>query len=288
MARPLYRRMDRQTLDREYFARGTVSDVEVFVDAYARLSRGARQSLKGEIDIAYGPGPDETLDIFVPGPDAPLFIFIHGGYWRALSKDESSFMAPALCRKGIAVAAINYSLAPAASIDEIVRQARLSIAWLWRNADRFGFDRGRIHVCGSSAGAHLAAMLLDAKWQAKERLPRNFIASATLLSGLFDLEPLRHSHVNEWMNFDKAQARRNSPMNFPPAAGTRMHVAFAETDTDEFKRQSRDYAKHCLEADARVSCVEYANTNHFDVVLKLAEPGTTMFREVTKHILESQ
>lgn len=286
MARPLYHDKDKQTLDREYFARATVPDVDIYIDAYARLSRAARQGLKGEIDVAYGAGADETLDIFVPVQDAPLFVFIHGGFWRALSKDESSFMAPAFWQTGVAVAAINYSLAPVASIDEIVRQARLSMVWLWRNAGRFGFDPGRIHVCGSSAGAHLAAMLLDAKWQAKERLPRNFITSATLLSGLFDLEPLRHCHVNDWMSFDKAQARRNSPMTFPVTADTRMHIAFAETDTGEFKRQSLDFAKHCVDAGAQVSCVEYANTNHFDVVLKLAEPDTTVFREVSKHVLQ--
>jgi arylformamidase len=280
--------MDRQTLDREYFARGTVPDVEVFIETYARLSRAAKRMLTGGIDIAYGPGADETLDIFVPKPGAPLFVFIHGGFWRALSKDESSFMAPAFHRAGVAVAAINYSLAPLVSIDEIVRQTRLSIVWLWRNAERLGFDANRIHICGSSAGGHLAAMLLDGEWQASEGLPPNAIASVTLFSGVFDLEPLRHSHVNDWMNLDETQARRNSPIHIPVAAGTKLHVAFAETDTNEFKRQSREYAKHCIGAGAHVSCVEYANTNHFDIVLKLAEEGTTIFREVIRQVLDSQ
>jgi arylformamidase len=174
------------------------------------------------------------------------------------------------------------------SIDEIVRQTRLSIVWLWRNAERLGFDANRIHICGSSAGGHLAAMLLNGKWQASEGLPPNAIASATLFSGLFDLEPLRHCHVNDWMNLDKAQARRNSPIHFPVGAGTKMHVAFAETDTNEFKRQSREYAKHCIEVGAHVSCVEYANTNHFDMVSKLAEEGTTVFRDVIRQVLDGR
>jgi arylformamidase len=287
LARRTYRKMDRQILDREYFARGTVPDVDMLIDAYARLSRSAKETLKGEVDVAYGDGADETLDIFPAMPGAPLFVFIHGGFWRALSKDESSFMAPAFCRAGIAVAAINYSLAPQVSIDEIVRQTRLSLVWLWRNAERFGCDASRIHICGSSAGGHLAAMLLDREWQASADLPPDAVASATLFSGLFDLEPLRHCHVNDWMKLGKAQARRNSPMHLPIAAGTRLHVAFAETDTSEFKRQSRDYAQYCKEAGALVSCAEYANTNHFDVVLKLAETGTTVFRDVTQRIFGS-
>ncbi|QJP15800.1 alpha/beta hydrolase [Starkeya sp. ORNL1] len=287
MPKPSYRNLDRQALDREYFARGTVPDVDIFIDAYARLSRAAKRTLKGEVDIAYGPGADETLDLFVPHAGAPLFVFIHGGFWRALSKDESSFMAPALCKAGFAVAAINYSLAPLVPIGEIVRQARLSIVWLWRNAARLGFDPTRIHICGSSAGAHLAAMLLDEQWQATEGLPSGLICSATLLSGLFDLEPLRHCHVNDWMKLGKAQARRNSPVALPIVPQARVHVAFAQTDTDEFKRQSRHYAKLCIDAGATVSCTEYANTNHFDIVLKLAEPETTLFRQVTRFMLES-
>jgi arylformamidase len=288
MARQTAPKLDRQALDREYFARGTVPDVDMHIDAYARLSRAAKQSLRNESDIAYGPGADETLDIFPSAVGAPLFVFIHGGFWRALSKDESSFMAPAFNQAGIAVAALNYSLAPVASIDEIVRQTRLALVWLWRNSERFGVDAKRIHVCGSSAGGHLAAMLLERQWQAKERLPPDLIASATLFSGLFDLEPLRHCHVNDWMSLTKVQTRRNSPLHLPVAAGTSMHVAFAETDTNEFKRQSRDYAKYCGEAGAGVTCVEYANTNHFDVVLKLAETGTTVFRDVVRHILGRQ
>ncbi|WP_268929071.1 alpha/beta hydrolase [Mesorhizobium muleiense] len=280
--------IDRQALDRQFFARGTVPDVDIFIDAYARLSRAARQTLRGEVDVAYGEGADETLDIFVPAPGAPLFIFIHGGFWRALSKDESSFMAPAFAQAGIGVAAINYSLAPSVSIDEIVRQTRLAFVWLWHNAERLGFDRSRIHICGSSAGGHLAAMLLDGTWLESVSLPHNAVASATLFSGLFDLEPLRHCHVNDWMNFDKAQAKRNSPIHLPVQAGAMLHVAYAETDTEAFKCQSRMYARHCVNAGARVTCAEYANTNHFDIVLKLAEAGTTVFRHVTRQILHGQ
>ena len=145
-----YRKMDQKTLDREYSARGTVSDgvFEAAIANYTQLSEHCRQSLDCRVDIPYGSSPDEVLDIFPAGDNAPLFIFIHGGYWRALSQKESSFMAEAFTKRGVAVAAVNYSLAPEASLDKIVRQCRRALAWTYDNAKSFGVDRERIYIGG--------------------------------------------------------------------------------------------------------------------------------------------
>ena len=161
-----YKKMDQKTLDREYSARGTVSDAvfEAAIANYTQLSEHCRQSLDCGVDIPYGSSPDEVLDIFPAGDNTPLFIFIHGGYWRALSQKESSFMAEAFTKRGVAVAAVNYSLAPEASLDEIVRQCRSALTWTYDNAKSFGVDRNRIHVGGSSAGGHLVGMMLAGGW----------------------------------------------------------------------------------------------------------------------------
>ena len=120
--------MDLAELDRQYDARGTVDDIAPYLERYESLSAQARCELEVVCNVSYGPKPEETFDFFPAGRQAPVFVFIHGGYWRLLSKDESSFFAGNFVAQGIAVAALNYELAPQASLDEIVRQVRAAVA----------------------------------------------------------------------------------------------------------------------------------------------------------------
>ena len=107
----VYRNFDQEELDTQYRAAATVPNMQDFIDDYASFSQIARDTLDCKIGLRFGPAGEETLDLFpVSGSkDTPLFIFIHGGYWRMLSKNESSFMAPNLVGQGVAVAAINYT-----------------------------------------------------------------------------------------------------------------------------------------------------------------------------------
>jgi arylformamidase len=125
----IYRGFDKNELDRQYKASETVPNMQGFIDQYISLSAIALDTLDNVTGIKFGPGAEEVLDLFpVPGvTDAPLFVFIHGGYWRMLSKNESSFMAPNLVSHGVAVAAVNYTLVPGSGIDQIVAASHGSI-----------------------------------------------------------------------------------------------------------------------------------------------------------------
>src|SRR5690606_2179300 len=123
------------------------------------------------------------LDIYPAGPGSPLFVWIHGGYWRSSCKEDNAFVAPALNSAGISVACIGYSLAPAVTLDEIVRQTRTAIAWLARHAGDYGADTRRLHVGGHSAGGHLTGMLLAGNWRDKFDLPDDLIGTALPVSG---------------------------------------------------------------------------------------------------------
>ncbi|MFC4168176.1 alpha/beta hydrolase [Teichococcus aestuarii] len=270
-----YRGMGRAALDREYNARATVPDIMPILAEYRARTEAAKAALPGaRIGLPYGPTEPERLDIYpaaTPGP-APVFVFIHGGYWRLLDAADSGFMAPYLTAAGACVVAVNYALAPAATLDEIVRQCRAALAWLHGNIGRFGGDPARIHVAGSSAGGHLAAMLAaGGDWPSRLGLPPRPVAGATLLSGLYELEPLRLCHVNEWMRLDEAAAARNSPALLPPPApGTPLVFSVAETETGEFKAQTRAQAEYCAEAGCAVTLVPApAGSNHFDIVFQL-------------------
>ena len=123
-----------------------------------------------------------------------MLVYIHGGYWRALDKRDASFVAPPFVAAGALVVVPNYALCPAASIDEIVRQQRAALAWVWRHAAAHGGDPERIVVAGHSAGGHLAATMLATDWPGVDPgLPADLVKGALSLSGVFELEPLRHA-----------------------------------------------------------------------------------------------
>jgi arylformamidase len=267
-----------EELDIQYNARATVEDATVYMRKYCELTESAKRIVPNLSGISYGREPEENLDIYcTPRPGAPVFVFIHGGYWRALSKDDSGFMAPAFTKAGATVVALNYALAPDVSLDTIVRQVRQAIVWIYRNIREYGGDPEKIHVCGSSAGGHLVGMLLQDGWHEAYGAPLDVVKSAVPISGLFDLRPLVHTHINAWLKHDLDDATRNSPMLRLADVDCPVLVAFAERDTDEFRCQSALYAEKWREKGNRVSVMDVANTNHFDVLFELMESDSQLF-----------
>ena len=269
-----WRALDAAELERQYNARATVPDITPFIERYRALSEQMLASLPCERNLAYGPGEAERLDLFPVhgGSDAPLFVYIHGGYWRILSKEEGSFMAGNFTAQGIAVASLDYALAPKARLEDIVAQCRRALVWLHRRGYR------RIVVGGSSAGGHLAAMVIAQDWQLGAGLPEGVIAGGIPVSGLFDLEPVQATLPNEWLALDVARARALSPLHRLPPIGTRLCVAAAALDTDEFRRQSRQYAAACASHGCPTTGIEIAGRNHFDVVLDWTDPDSELSR----------
>ncbi len=268
-----WRSLSPEELSRQYSPRGTVNNLDALLQDYRTQSQ-PMYDLPHLRDLRYGTQADELLDLFpVPGrTDAPLFVFIHGGYWRALGKQDSVFMARNFTAHGVAVAAVNYQLAPAARLSEIVAQCRRSLAWLYTHGPAHGIDVRRIVLGGSSAGAHLAAMLLAPGWQAAFGVPKNVVKAGVLVSGLYDLAPVQQTTPNDWLALDSAEAAALSPQSCLPEAGTRLCIATAEKDTDEFKRQSLDYAAACTRHRCAVQYVQIAERNHFDVIMDWMNP----------------
>jgi len=183
--------------DRMYNNRALVPD---FADHFAHwrtASEQARQQRSCVLDVAYGDGPQETLDIFPASrADAPVVVFIHGGYWRSLDKADHSFVAPPLLDMGACVVVVNYALCPGSdkapvTVPDIALQCARSLAWVWRHIGAHGGNRNDVTVIGHSAGGHLAAMLLACQWKALGAdLPKDLVRKAMSISGLFDLEPV--------------------------------------------------------------------------------------------------
>lgn len=277
-------------LEHQYDARATVPDIGIELKAYRDASLPMYDLSPCWRDVAYGSGPDETLDLFpVAGrPDAPLLVFIHGGYWRALHSQDSVFMAQQLTAQGVAVAAINYTLAPQATLAHIVGQCQRAVAWLLKDAASHGVAPKRTLLSGSSAGAHLAAMLLTPDWQAECGVPPQSLRGGVLLSGLYDLEPIQKCLPNTWLHMSVQESKDLSPIHHLPDPKLPLYVAVAEQDTDEFKRQSRDFAAACSAQGNPVTWHEARQRNHFNIVLDWTDPQSHLFQATMAMVRDTQ
>ncbi len=282
--------LPKDVLDVDYNARASVPTqaFERSMERYRRESEAATSCLPGMCDIIYDEVSGERLDIFGAreGGTLPVFLFIHGGYWRALSKQDSAFMAAALARHGIATAVVDYTLAPAVNLTEIVRQVRSAVAFLWREGTRFGIDPSRIFVGGSSAGGHLTGAVLSEGWHEDFGVPADLIKGAMPVSGLFHLAPIAKSFVQQWMSFTPQEVSALSPAEHVPASGAPIIVAYAQHEPAGFKRQSQDYHRMWQEAGLSSTLIEVPDRDHFDVILDLADENSLLAKRLVGMILD--
>jgi len=276
----VYRGFSQDELNRQYDARGTAPDGQRYRDLLKTESARVRAELGCRLDVPYGDTPAEILDVFpATAPGSPVVFFIHGGYWRSSSQSDLDLFAATFVSKGAAYVSVNYALAPGASIDEIVGQCRAGLEWAWRNAAGFNGDPSRIYVNGRSAGGHLVGMMLATDWAARG-LPADTIKGATAVSGLFDLEPVRLSSVNDWARLDKDAAYRNSPIHHIPPVGCPLLLAWGGDETEEFKRQSQDYGVAWAARGYPLRRLELAGKHHFATMPDLLDPTSELTRAV--------
>ncbi len=230
----------------QFNARASIPDHPQIFERWADSSAQVRRTTAGLLDLSFGEAAEERLDFFpARHSDAPLLVFIHGGWWRSLDKSDFSFVAKTYVQAGYNVALTNYTLAPAATIEEITQQQLKAIAWLYRHAEQYEFDRERIVIAGHSAGAHLAAMMLAAVWPAYAAdLPADLLKAGILLSGLYDLAPVQHAaFVNVDLKLTPARVGPLSPALMPQLQASPFITAVGALESDEFHRQTALLAK---------------------------------------------
>ena len=277
---------DQAALDREYNNSEKVPNAAELIAWYPAESARTRDALPARLDLRYGPNPGETLDVFQPeGPGPwPVHVFLHGGYWRSLDKRDFSFVARGLQPAGVLVAVINYALIPTVDMDELVRQVRASVAWLHRNAASLGGDPARLTVSGHSAGGHLAAMLMSTDWARFAGLPRDVVKAAFGISGLYDLEPIRLSYLNQTLGLSMEAARRNSPVHCVPASAGRLLLPLGAKEGDEYHRQSESLAAAWRRRGLDVEITDMAGHDHFSIIMELGDRGTPLSRAIQREI----
>ena len=271
----IYLDYTQEELDRQYEHRHTVPDADELIAGHKAASERVRAAADGRFDIPYGPGKDELLDIYLAESSipAPIVVFYHGGRWAVGSKASNCEAAEMYTAQGIHFVSVNYSLLPNVTMDVLIRQCRDAAAWLWRNADTFGGDRNRIFVHGKSAGGHVAAMVAVTNWQADYDLPADLIKGGLLVSGMYDLEPVRLSFRNEWLKLDEEGAVRNSPIHHIPEQGCSLVVGVGSLETNEFRRQPRDFVKAWRARGLDCQFFEMEGLHHFSINKELNDAG---------------
>ena len=264
---------DQAELDRQYDQRAWAPNAIEVINRYAADSEAVRRRLGEPETHPYGEGRAATLDLFrAHRPHAPIHVFIHGGAWRTLGKRDSAFAAETFVRAGAHFVALGFELLPVATLDEMVEQVRSAIAWIFRNADRLGGDPKRLFVSGHSSGAHLAGAVVTTDWQARFHLPQNVVKGALCISGTYDLEPVRRSARNAYVQLDAGMVDRLSPARHADNIACPVVVGTGEHESDELKRQARDFAALIERRGVPVRLVEGAGLNHFEIINTLASP----------------
>ena len=264
-------------LERMYNNRALVPAFPQHAQGWERDSAQARAQLACKLDIPYGSGERERLDVFpAERPGSPVVVFIHGGYWRALSKADHSFVAPALHAMGATVVVPGYTLCPAVTIPEITLQMLRAMAWVWRHVGRFNGDAQRITVIGHSAGGHLAAMMLNARWQQFDpTLPQHLFKQALSISGVHDLDPLSQTSFFADLRLTPDDVRRASPARLPAPAVGKLYAVAGGNESEEFIRQTQ-IMREAWGPKVVPVCEVLPGFNHFSVVESLCQSGSRL------------
>jgi arylformamidase len=267
-------------VERGYNNRAAVPDHPRWLAYYPEASAKARAALSPKVDLRYGPGAKETLDLFLPSDRAKgTFLFLHGGYWRMLDKSDFSFVALPFVARGYAVAVANYDLCPAVSIATIVDEARRAVVWLAREGAAHGTNPDRLVVGGHSAGGHLAAMLFATDWTAHGMAREPFLGGVSL-SGVHDLTPMVQFSFNADFKLDEGGAARLSPVHLAPRSHAPLVLAAGADETSEFVRQTQilwDAWPANRAAGAR-GPLYIRDRNHFNVVVDFSDADSELTR----------
>ena len=271
-----------QDFDAQYNLRAGRPDYEeTVIPGWVESSERARKELSCQLDVRYGDGEKQKLDVFPCGnADAPTLVYIHGGYWQRGDKSVYSFLAPPFVAAGVNVVLIGYDLCPAVTITQISQEIREAMAYLWRQASALDINRDRLTVMGHSAGGHITQMMMATDWPAfGADLPADLMKSGIPVSPLSYLEPVRLTEaLNTGIRMDAEEAHRESPMtNHPPATNAPQLVVVGGAETDEFHRQTRMYVEKYATTERQVGMYIVPGVDHFDELNVLADPTSEFF-----------
>jgi arylformamidase len=261
-----WRSEDDETIEYHFNPRLTIPNAMDLIGELPGRAERARESLSGDYDVRYGPGPKECFDIFAAASDAkgvppPAQIFIHGGYWRAMDKSDYSHLATDVVAAGVTHISLNYDLCPEVTLDAIVAEIRRAVIYIYQNAAALGIDGERLYIAGHSAGGHLTGMMMRQDWT-EAGLPQDVFKGAMPISGAFEPEAILHTSINEDVGLDLDMARRNGLLDGPPTVAAPVLALVGGAEPEGFHALSESYVALCGNGKK----ISVAGANHFTVL----------------------
>jgi arylformamidase len=273
----VWRDLDQKALDDAYDQDVYAPNRPLIVTRRIAASERARAILGPPQRLAYGPTEYERLDIFrAPlnkGERAPVNVFVHGGAWRRNKGPDYHLQAEPLVRAGAHAVILDFINVEQADGDlfPMYEQVRRAIAWAWRNAESFAGDHERFFISAHSSGSHLTGCVLTGGWR-EENLPKNFCKGALLLSGMYDLEPVRLSKRSSYVSFTDAMVETLSAQRHLDGLHTPLILAYGTQETPEFQRQTREFFAAVQGAGKPAELIAGEAYNHFELLETLANP----------------
>jgi arylformamidase len=273
-------------LEKNYNLRLLRDDLDSVIQQWVDRSAVTRANADGMLDCAYAEGKKDRLDIFRSGqPGAPLYVFVHGGYWQRGDKSIYSFIAEPFLNNGIDVALIGYPLCPDVSMTIISQKIALAVAWIYRNAANLSVSAERINLSGHSAGGHLTAMTLTQPWtELGDDLPVDIVKSGIPLSGLYQLEPLRHTTISDALRLSEEQVSSLSPQFLLPTSDAPVLTIVGGGETEGLHWQTDEFIACWRQHEVDISKHIEADVDHFDLLNRLADADSEIFQHISKHL----
>ncbi|XP_002918438.2 kynurenine formamidase isoform X2 [Ailuropoda melanoleuca] len=290
-----WKKLSKEELENQYspsrwvIRRGAEETLRMYSRIGEDATKNARATRRSLLHVPYGDGEGEKLDIYFPeevSEASPFCLFFHGGFWQSGSKDTSAFMVNPLTARGVAVVIVAYDLAPKGTLDQMVDQVTRSIAFVQK---QYPCNEG-IYLCGHSAGAHLAAMMLLAKWTKHGVTPN--LKGFFLVSGIYDLEPVVYTTQNAPLLMTLEGAQQNSPQLLLEAAlmqpsdpACHVLVTVGQHDSPEFQRQSREFYQTLCRGGWNASFEEIRDADHFEIIWNLTQQDSMLTQMILRTIL---
>lgn len=279
--------MDQQEIDDAYDQSVWAPNREVVLARRRVASEQTRARLAPPLRVSYGPTEIEQLDIYrTARPHAPIQIFIHGGAWRGGLARESAFQAEMYLTAGAHFVVPDFAWVQdvAGSLMTLADQVRRAVAWVYTHATSFGGDPHRLYLSGHSSGAHLGGVVLVTDWCQHFNLPRQIVQGAVLISGMYDLQPVRLSKRSQYVHFDDETVETLSPQRHLDRLTTPLVLAYGTLESPEFQRQSRDFAAALQAAGRPVQLLVGEGYNHFEMQETMGNPFGLGGRAALQHL----
>ena len=284
----VYLDYDQKALDDAYDQSVYAPNREQILARLATNSELVRRRLGEPQRFAYGASEFEKLDVFAAKRgNARINVYIHGGAWRTGLAKNYAFPAEMFVHAGAHFVALDFVDVEQSGGDlfPMAEQVRRAIAWVYKNAQRFGGDASRLYVSGTSSGAHLGGCAAITDWQKDFGLPADIVKGYVLCSGMYDLRGPRLSKRSSYVKFTDAMEEALSSQRYIERIRAPIVLLYGTLETPEFQRQSRDFAQALKKAGKSVELVVAEGYNHFEITETLGNPYGHLGRAVLAQML---